>query len=89
MVEPIDRQLCGSYHLGLLALMSGLAALGQVPVILLLAFLPVIARGLLGMRERNAKLNFARIGWTEVAYSLFFALLTALAIRGVDRTLPL
>jgi len=89
VVEPIYSRLCSSYHWGLLALMAGLAALHQVPAILPLAFLPVITRGLLGIRERNSKLNFARIGWTEVGYSLFFALVTALAIRATDSTLPL
>ena len=89
VVEPMYRQLCGSYHLGLLALMAGLVLLDQGPAILPLAFLPVIMRGLLGIRKRNSKLNFARIGWTEVGYSLFFALVTALAIRAMDNTLPL
>jgi hypothetical protein len=64
--------------------MVSLAALHQVPAILPLAFLPVVLRGLLGIRKSHAKLSFARIGWTEVAYSLFFALVTTLAIRGVN-----
>jgi YwiC-like protein len=87
--EPVYYQLCASYHLGLLVLMSGLAALDLAPPILLLAFLPVVTRGLLGIRTRRGKLNFARIGWTEVGYSLFFALLTTLAIRGLHGPLPL
>ena len=89
IVQPIYPKLCGSYHLALMALLVGLAVLHQLPVILLLAFLPVVIRGLLGIREGKAKLSFARIGWTEVAYSLFFALVTTLAIRGVDSRLPL
>lgn len=88
-VDPIYRQLCGSYHLGLLAVIVGLAVSDQIPAILALAFLPVVARGLLGIRKRDAKLNIARIGWTEVAYSLFFALVTTLAIRGMSNTMPL
>ncbi len=77
----IYQRLCGSYHLGLALLMAGLATLDKVPAILLVAFLPVVARGLLGIQKPQAKLNFARIGWTEVLYSVFFAFFTALAMR--------
>lgn len=91
--NSIDRsiypRLCGAYHFGLLGLLVALVALRQVPAILLLAFVPVVMRGLLGIRESHAKLSFARIGWTEVAYSLFFALVTAMAMRGIDGGLPL
>jgi hypothetical protein len=89
LVDPIYTRLCGSYHFGLLVLIAGLAVLDRVPGILVLAFLPVIARGLLGIQRPQTKLNFARIGWTEVGYSLFFALVTSLAIRGMNSTMPL
>lgn len=77
---PYSR-LCGTYHVGLLALLGALVFFDRIPVIGLIAFLPVITRGLWGLRRPQPKLNFARIGWTEVLYSLFFALATALAMR--------
>jgi hypothetical protein len=89
LAKPDYSSFCISYHLGLLALLAGLAALGQVPAILPIAFLPVVLRGVLSFRRRDAKLNIARIGWTEVAYSLFFALVTVFAIRVMDRVPPL
>lgn len=89
LTRPDYSAFCISYHLGLLGLLAGLAALGQMPVILPVAFLPVVLRGVLSFQKRDAKLNIARIGWTEVAYSLFFALVTVLAIRVMDGTAPL
>jgi len=56
-------------------------ALGEIRVLTLVAFLPVIVRGLLGIRTPENKLNFVRIGWMEVAYSIVFASASIFAMR--------
>ena len=77
----IYRRVCGWYHVVLLILLSGLVALGEIRVLTLVAFLPVIVRGLLGIRTPENKLNLVRIGWTEVAYSIVFASASIFAMR--------
>lgn len=79
--SPVLARICSFYHLGLLGLIAGMVALDKLPVVMLIAFLPVIVRGLWGIRKPRARLNFARIGWTEVVYSLFFAVATIAAMR--------
>jgi hypothetical protein len=37
----------------------------------MVGFAPVIGRGFWGVPRIQTKLNFARIGWTEVLYFLF------------------
>jgi hypothetical protein len=73
--------VCGLYHVCLLILLAGLVVLGKIPGLVLVAFLPVIFRGLMRLRRPQAKLSFARIGWTEVAYSIVFASVSILAMR--------
>ena len=58
-----------------------IAILFLITALAMVAFAPVIARGLWGIPTGQPKLNLARIGWTEVIYSLFFAVATILAIR--------
>jgi YwiC-like protein len=84
--KPIQEWSCLSYHAALLIVIVGLGALNKVPAISLVAFMPVIIRGLLDIWRPKAKLDFARIGWTEVTYSIFFALITIFALR--SETLP-
>jgi len=77
----IYRRVCGWYHVVLLILLGGLVALGEIRVLTLVAFLPVIVGGLLGIRTPENKLNFVRIGWMEVAYSIVFASASIFAMR--------
>ena len=77
----VTSRVCVCYHGGLALLLAGLCLLGLIPALALVAFLPVIARGLWGIPTGQPKLNLPRIGWTEVIYSLFFAVATILAMR--------
>ena len=84
----IYSRVCGLYHAFLLMLLAGLVMLGKIPALAMVAFSPVILRGLLGTRRPLGKLNFARIGWTEVAYSVVFASVSILALRLVAESIP-
>ena len=80
-VPTVTARVCVFYHGGLVLLLASLLFLNQIPALAMVAFTPVIARGLWGIPTGQPKLNFARIGWTEVIYSLFFAIVTILAMR--------
>ena len=77
----VTARVCVFYHSGLVLLLASLFLLNQIPALAMVAFAPVIARGVWGIPTDQPKLNFARIGWTEVIYSLFFAIATILAMR--------
>jgi hypothetical protein len=77
----VTARVCVCYHGGLVVLLTSLLLLNQIPALVMVAFAPVIVRGLWGIPTGQLKLNFARIGWTEVIYSLFFAVATILAMR--------
>jgi YwiC-like protein len=77
----VTARVCVFYHGGLVLLLASLFLLNQIPALAMVAFAPVIVRGLWGIPTGQLKLNFARIGWTEVIYSLFFAVATILAMR--------
>jgi YwiC-like protein len=80
-VPTVTARVCFFYHCGLVMLLVSLFLLNQISALAMVAFAPVIARGLWGIPTDQPKLNFARIGWTEVIYSLFFAIATILAMR--------
>ncbi|HET6963052.1 MAG TPA: YwiC-like family protein [Terriglobia bacterium] len=80
-VPTVTARVCVFYHGGLVLLLASLLFLNQIPTLAMVAFTPVIVRGLWGIPTGQPKLNFARIGWTEVIYSLFFAIVTILAMR--------
>jgi hypothetical protein len=50
-----------------------------------LAFLPVIVRAFVGAARVSPVLRIKRLGWTEVAYSIVFAVLLVALIRWEDR----
>ena len=77
----VTARACVLYHSGLVLLLASLVLLNRIPPLAAVAFAPVIARGFWGIPKFQVKLSFARIGWTEVSYSLFFAVATILAMR--------
>jgi len=77
----VTTRACVLYHGGLVLVLASLVSLNRIPPLTVVAFAPVIARGFWGIPTFQPKLNFARIGWTEVIYSLFFAVATILAMR--------
>jgi hypothetical protein len=77
----VTTRACVFYHVGLVLLLVSLVVLNRIPALAMIAFAPVIARGFFGIPRLQPKLSFTRIGWTEVIYSLFFAVATILAMR--------
>ena len=77
------ERACRLYHLGLLAMLLLLLVLKQLPPIGVLAYLPVVIRGLRVSSKPQTRLNFAIIGWSEVGYSIFFALLVIAGLREI------
>ena len=75
------EKACRIYHMGVLAVLLCLVILGQLPAIISLGFIPVIIRGLWVSSRPRPRLNFAIIGWTEVGYSIFFALILIAGLR--------
>jgi hypothetical protein len=77
----VTTRACILYHRSLVLLLTSLVFLNWISPLAAVAFAPLIARGCWGVPRIQPKLNFARIGWTEVIYSLFFAVATILAMR--------
>jgi hypothetical protein len=75
------EKACRLYHLGVFTVLLTLVIMRQLPAIVSLAFIPVIIRGVWISSKPRARLNFAIIGWTEVGYSIFFALVLIAGLR--------
>ncbi|MDP2726030.1 MAG: YwiC-like family protein [Dehalococcoidia bacterium] len=61
---------------GFLVLVLALAAIsGQVPLLVPLAFIPLLAKVGDGILRGSSQVNIKRIGWTEVAHSVAFTFL--------------
>ena len=72
---------CRFYHIGLAIILLELVILKCLPLIAAFAFIPIIIRGLWAGLKSRPRLNFAIIGWTEVGYSIFFALVLIVCLR--------
>jgi hypothetical protein len=62
---------CHMYHVFLIVILAGLAVYHLVPTLTLAAFIPIVIRAFQGAQTNN-KLNLKRIGFAEVAFTLFF-----------------
>jgi len=82
---------CRFYHLGMIVILLLLWILRQLPPLGVLAFVPIIIRGLSVSSRSRSRLDFAIIGWSEVGYSIFFALFLILGLRASQglSTIPL
>ncbi len=70
------------YYGGALVCLGVLAAVNAVPAVALIAFAPVMARAVAGVGRLTPALRIKRLGWTEVAYSLVFAVSLIALLRG-------
>jgi hypothetical protein len=70
-----------SYHLGAAMLVLALAAAGKVTWQVTMAFAPMVARALGGTVRLTPVLRIKRLGWTEVAHSVLFAVLLIVCWR--------
>jgi hypothetical protein len=70
-----------AYHLGLVIVLLALAAGGVVTFPVLLAYAPVVVRAFAGIARLSPTLRIRRLGWTEVAYSVVYAIVLIAAFR--------
>jgi hypothetical protein len=69
------------YHALLLFLLVSLVWFHSLSVFVMLAFVPGILRAGALLRELGARFPIKRLGWTEVAHSLIFAILLLIALK--------
>jgi hypothetical protein len=67
------------FYGGLALCVVGLALAHLIPWLATLAFAPVVVRAAIGVRRLSSTLRIQRLGWTEVAHSVMFAVLLVLA----------
>lgn len=70
-----------AYYAAATILLAVAAATGIFSYWILLAFLPAVARAIAGVALLSPTLRVKKLGWTEVAYSIIFAVALVAAIR--------
>lgn len=70
-----------AYYAGTLAALVIFALAHWISWLALLAFAPVVVRAIAGVWRLTPTLRIKRLGWTEVAYSLAYAVLLIAALR--------
>jgi hypothetical protein len=66
------------FYSGLALGVVGLAMAHLIPWLATLAFAPVVVRAIIGVGRLSSQLHIKRLGWTEVAHSIVFAVLLIL-----------
>jgi len=83
--KPEQRQQawrrCAIYHTGLLAVLVITALTGNLSLLVLAAFAPVLGRSFWHLAKPVERLNLKRIGVTEIVYSLVFLVFITLSLR--------
>ena len=78
------RQLtvqCVAYHAILLFSLALLAWQKQLPVLILIAFVPILLRTAYGVRPSENRLNLRKVGYAEMSFTLFFLIVTVISFR--------
>jgi hypothetical protein len=70
-----------AYHLFLAAALIWFVRAGWIPSLAAVAYLPVVGRTLLGMVHSPVRLDIKRVGYLEVAFTVFFVIVGSLALR--------
>ena len=76
-----SRLSCAIYHLFLLGALLVLAITGTLSSFALAAFLPVLVRSFCYLARPVRQINFQRVGWLEIVYSVVFLIMTTLTFR--------
>jgi hypothetical protein len=63
-----------TYHIALVAALTALVLVGQLPWAVALVFAPAVVRAAVGAWRLSPKLQIKRLAWAEVGYSLAFGL---------------
>ena len=69
------------YYGSALACLCLMAAWRAIPVAVMVAYVPVVVRAMVGMSRLSTTLRIKRLGWTEVAYSIVFAASLVVLLR--------
>ena len=72
---------CAFYHAFLLASLLVLALTGSLNLFAFAAFAPVLTRAFWYLARPVRRINFRRVGWLEMVYSLVFLVFTTLNFR--------
>lgn len=72
---------CAIYHTCLLAVLVTIAATGNLSLLVLVAFAPVLGRSFWHLAKPAERINLKRIGVTEIVYSLVFLIFVTLSLR--------
>src|SRR5262245_22396947 len=72
---------CAVYHSFLTVALLGLISVGGLSLFAFIAFAPALVRTIWGMFKPQTKVNLARAGILEIAYSLVFLVCAALGFR--------
>ena len=75
------RWQCVGYHGFLLVSLLALAITRSLPLFLLIAFAPVLARTAWSLFKPSNQLNLKQIGIAEIIYSLIFLIFTTMTLR--------
>lgn len=75
------RWQCVGYHGFLLVSLLALAITRSLPLFLLIAFAPVLARTTWSLFKPSNQLNLKQIGIAEIIYSLIFLIFTTMTLR--------
>ncbi|MDX2044404.1 MAG: YwiC-like family protein [Acidobacteriota bacterium] len=78
------RWQCAGYHSFLLCSLLALAVTRSLPLFVLIAFAPVMARALRSLLSPEPHLNLKRIGIAEIVYSVIFLVVTTLTFRSLQ-----
>ena len=70
-----------SYYAGLSAILFALAWSSTISFCVALAYAPVVVRAVAGVWRLSPSLRIKRLGWTEVGYSIVFAVILIATLR--------
>ncbi|MEK7830577.1 MAG: hypothetical protein AAB401_05785, partial [Acidobacteriota bacterium] len=74
---------CTVYHSFLLCSLLALAVTRSLPLFVLIAFAPVMARTLRSLLKPEPHLNLKRIGIAEIVYSIIFLIIITMTFRSM------
>jgi hypothetical protein len=77
-----SMQHCVSYHLFLVGVLAIVLLVRPAPPLVVLAFIPALARTAWRLARPVKKVNLKRIGVLEIVYSLFYAVFLVITFRG-------
>lgn len=72
---------CAVYHVSLLAFLMAMGLGGSVSLLVVVAFLPALARSFWHLTRPVSRINLRLVGWLEIIYSVVFLVFMTLTFR--------